>query len=451
MGLAQLKQTEAQQKTIVVGLGKTGLSCARFLQRQGVDVLVADSRAEPPGMQSLHDELPQVDVRLGVFDSALFKQARMLVVSPGISLRDPAIAAAIEAGVEVIGDIELFARHAQAPVVAITGSNGKSTVTTLLGEMAKSADKEVRVGGNIGTPVLDLLQTNEPHLYVLELSSFQLETTSSLKAIAAVVLNVSQDHLDRYRDMQEYAETKYRIYNGATYKLVNLDDPMVAKWKGGDSWHGFGLSEPGAEMDFGLIERNGQKWLAKGEECLMPVSELKLTGTHNVANVLAALALGDSLGLDMDAMLKTLRNFAGLSHRCQWLAHQNGVDWYNDSKATNVGAAVAAISGMPGKVVLLAGGEGKGQDFSPLKNALASNGRAVVLFGRDADLLAHSVDKAVPVHHVATLKQAVETASCIAHKGDVVLLAPACASFDMFSGYEERGDQFAAAVAEVLA
>lgn len=451
MGLALLKQTDAQQKTIIVGLGKTGLSCARFLAREGCDVLVVDSRAEPPGIQVLRDELPDVEIRLGAFDSALFKLADMLVVSPGVSLRAPAIAVAVEAGVEVVGDVELFARHANAPVVAITGSNGKSTVTMLIGEMAQAAGKDVRVGGNIGTPALDLLQANEPDLYVLELSSFQLETTLSLKAEVAVVLNVSQDHLDRYHNMQEYAEAKYRIYNGATHKFVNLDDPVVAKWQGDAGWHGFSLSTPESETDFGLIERNGQAWLAKGEACLMLASELKLTGRHNVANALAALALGGSVGLNMASMLETLRRFAGLPHRCQWLAKHNGVNWYNDSKATNVGAAVAAVNGMPGKVVLLAGGEGKGQDFSALKTALASNGRAAIVFGRDADLLAQSIDKAVPVHRVATLKQAVEMASRVAQEGDAVLLAPACASFDMFSSYEERGNQFAAAVAEVLA
>ncbi len=451
MELALLKQNEAQRKTIIVGLGKTGLSCARFLLRQGCDVLVVDSRAEPPGIQALQTELPEVETRLGMFDIELFKQAGMLVVSPGISLRDPAIATAIEAGVEVVGDIELFARNAKAPVIAITGSNGKSTVTTLLGEMAKATGKEVRIGGNIGTPALDLLQANEPDLYVLELSSFQLETTASLKLLAAVVLNVSQDHLDRYSDMHEYAEVKQSIYKDATHKLVNLDDPVVAGWRGYVNWQGFSLGQPTDASDFGLREKDGQSWLAKGDECLMPVSELKVAGMHNVANALAALALGESAGLPMTVMLEALRRFSGLAHRCQWLAKQKSINWYNDSKATNVGAAVAAINGMPGKVVLLAGGEGKGQDFSPLKDALAQKGRAVILFGRDADLLAQSLDNVVPVYRVESLREAAGTAHRIARDGDAVLLAPACASFDMFSGYEDRGNQYAAAVAEVLA
>jgi len=454
MGLSQLKQTEntAQRKTIIVGLGKSGLSCARFLLRQGVEVMVVDSRANPPAKQQLQNEFPEVETQFGGFDMELFEQADMLVVSPGVSLRAPAIAAAIEAGVEVVGDIELFARYAQAPVIAITGSNGKSTVTTMVGEMAKAASKDVCVGGNIGTPVLDLLQADEPDLYVLELSSFQLETTSSLKPVAAVVLNVSQDHLDRYSDMQDYAEAKQRIYAGAAIKLINRDDVLVASWCGEDqSWIRFSLHQPQHSNDFGVVQQDGQSWLAKGEQLLLPVSELKVAGKHNVANALAALALGESVALPMAAMLEALRSFAGLPHRCQWLAEKDGVSWFNDSKATNVGAAVASINGMAGKVVLLAGGEAKGQDFSELRKALSDKGRATVLFGADADQIAAVLDGVLPVRCVASLPDAVAAAQALAHAGDAVLLAPACASFDMFSGYEDRGNQFAAAVAEVLA
>ena len=454
MGLAQLKQTDstAQHKTIIVGLGKSGLSCARFLRRQGVEVMVVDSRAKPPAAQQLQSEFPEVETQFGGFYAELFEQAEVLVVSPGVSLSAPAIMTAIEAGVEVVGDIELFARHAQAPVIAITGSNGKSTVTTMVGEMAKAAGKDVRVGGNIGTPALDLLQVDEPDLYVLELSSFQLETTASLKPAAAVVLNVSQDHLDRYRDMQDYAVTKKRIFEGAAIKLVNQDDSVVAGWCGEDqSWLRFSLQQPQNSNDFGVAQQDDQSWLAKGEQLLLPVAELKVAGMHNVANALAALALGESVGLSMAAMLEALRNFAGLPHRCQWLAEKYGVNWYNDSKATNVGAAVAAIEGMVGKVVLLAGGEAKGQDFSALRDALANKGRAVVLFGVDAKQIAEVLADVVPVEYVANLSDAAATAQRLAQAGDAVLLAPACASFDMFSGYEDRGNQFAAAVTEVLA
>lgn len=453
MGLALLKQTDttAQRKTIIVGLGKSGLSCARFLLRQGVDVMVVDSRANPAAAQQLQNELPEVETRFGGFDAELFQQAGMLVVSPGVSLRDPVIAAAIEAGVEVAGDIELFACNAKAPVIAITGSNGKSTVTTMVGEMARHAGKDVRVGGNIGTPALDLLQQSEPDLYVLELSSFQLETIISLKPAAAVVLNVSQDHLDRYRDMQDYAETKRRIFDGAAIKLINLDDALVASWCGDDqSWLRFSLYQPQRSSDFGVVQQNGQSWLVKGEQKLLPVSGLKVAGKHNVANALAALALGEAVGLPMEAMLEALRSFAGLPHRCQWLAEKDGVNWYNDSKATNVAAAVAAINSMAGKVVLLAGGEAKGQDFSALHDAMANKGRAVVLFGVDAGQIAIALNGVVQVEHVDNMRAAVETAKNLAQAGDAVLLAPACASFDMFVGYEDRGNQFATAVAEVL-
>lgn len=451
MGLALLQQRDAQHSTIVVGLGQTGLACARFLARRGVAVVVVDSRAEPPMLRQLRHQLPAVETRCGGFDPELFKQAQTLVVSPGIPLSEPAIAAAVGVGVEVIGDIELFARHARAPVVAITGSNGKSTVTTLLGAMACEAGRDARVGGNIGTPALDLLQQSEPELYILELSSFQLETTRSLKPAAAVVLNVSQDHLDRYTGMQEYGAAKRRIYRGAAMKLINLDDPVVAAWGGSDGgWRRFTLAQPSQADDFGVISKDGQLWLAKGEQALLAVSEIKLAGMHNVANALAALALGDGVGLPMDAMLATLRRFGGLPHRCQWLAEKDGVNWYNDSKATNVGATVAAIGGMPGKVVLLAGGEGKGQDFSPLRDIMATKGRAAILFGRDAPLIAVALDKIVPLERVSTLREAVRAARVLARPGDTVLLAPACASFDMFKGYEDRGDRFVAAVKEVL-
>ncbi len=454
MGLALLKQTETnrQHKTIIVGLGKTGLSCARFLARQGGDVMVVDNRVTPPGLQQLQHELSDAATQFGVFNVELFKQAEMLVVSPGISLRDPAIAAAIAAGVDVLGDIELFARHARAPVIAITGSNGKSTVTTMVGEMAKAAAIDVRVGGNIGTPALELLQQNEPDLYVLELSSFQLEAVTSLKPAAAVVLNVSQDHLDRYRDLDDYAETKRHIYHNSTFKLINLDDPVVAAWGGSDETElRFSLKQPQRSNDYGVLHHDQRLWLAKGKELLLPVSELKVAGMHNVANALAALALGECVGLPMKSMLEGLCQFSGLPHRCQWLAEQGGISWYNDSKATNVGAAVAAIKGMTGKVVLLAGGEGKDQDFSALREAMADKGRAAILFGRDAGLIADALDNVVPLQRVTSLLEAVNAAKAVAHSGDAVLLAPACASFDMFSGYEDRGEQFAAAVAQVLA
>jgi len=447
---AALNQVDShpQAQTVIVGLGKTGLSCARFLARQGADVMVVDSRLHPPGEQELRDELPNVLTDFGPFNAKTLSQADTLIVSPGVSLSEPAIMEAIEHGVEVIGDIELFARHASKPIIAITGSNGKSTVTTLVGEMIKAAGKQVGVGGNIGTPALDLLSDESIELYVLELSSFQLETTCSLKAAASVVLNISQDHLDRYAGLDHYADTKRVIYHGSRQAIINRDDERVAAW-GSDLagvWS-FGLDTPNSEHDYGL--RDG--FLVRGDEQLMAVSELKIAGLHNVANVLAAMALGEAVGLDRGAMVAAAKTFTGLPHRCQWLAEQNGVNWYNDSKATNVGAAVAAIHGMPGLVVLLAGGEGKGQDFSPLREVLVEKGRAAVLFGRDAGLIKTALADACEVELVETLHDAVVVAKHLAQKGDAVLLAPACASFDMFKGFEDRGEKFAAAVAEVLA
>lgn len=441
----------AKGKTVVVGLGKTGLSCARYLRRQGLDVVVVDSRAEPPGLETLQQELPEVPVYLGQFDGRMLSQAALLVVSPGVALEQHAIAEAVANGVSAIGDIELFARQAKAPVVAITGSNGKSTVTTLVYEMARAAGRDVRVGGNLGTPALELLDEHEPDLYVLELSSFQLETTSSLKAAAATVLNISQDHLDRYRDMQEYTNAKRRIFMGAQTWLINVDDPVVGGWcQPSSGCLRFGIGTPATRFDFGVREAQGRRWLARGEELLLAVDELKIAGTHNVANALAALALGDAVGLPMAAMSEALRQFRGLAHRCQWVAEEGGVTWFNDSKATNVGAAVAAVTGMPNKVVLIAGGEGKGQDFSPLRPAMAAKGRAVILIGRDASSIKTALGDVVPTTFAANLGEAVSQARTLARPGDAVLLAPACASFDMFSGYEDRGEQFVQTVERAL-
>lgn len=445
------RMNAAQGKTVVVGLGKTGLSCVRYLCRQGHEVVVVDSRAEPPGLETLQQEMPEIPVYLGPFDGRMLSQAAMLVVSPGVALEQHAIAEAVANGVAAIGDIELFAQQVQAPVVAITGSNGKSTVTTLVYEMALAAGRDVRVGGNLGTPALELLEEQEPELYVLELSSFQLETTFSLKAAAATVLNISQDHLDRYRDMQAYTAAKRRIFSDAKTWLINIDDPVVGDWcKPSSICLRFGLGTPATRFDFGVRESQGKRWLARGEELLMPVNELKIAGMHNVANALAALALGDAVGLPVAAMCEALQQFRGLAHRCQWVAEEDSVTWYNDSKATNVGAAVAAITGMPNKVVLIAGGEGKGQDFSPLCAAMAAKGRAVILIGRDASMIKTALGDVVPTTFAANLGEAVSQARALAQKGDAVLLAPACASFDMFNGYEDRGEQFVQTVERAL-
>jgi UDP-N-acetylmuramoylalanine--D-glutamate ligase len=438
----------AECHTLVVGLGQTGLACARFLAAQGESFAVADSRSNPPGIEELRRELPQVPVYLGPFDSGLFASGARLVLSPGVAPQEPAIAAAAAQGSEVLGDIELFARHAAAPVVAITGSNGKSTVTALLGEMAAAAGVKALVGGNIGTPVLELLAQPAPELYVLELSSFQLEVTSSLNCRAAVVLNVSEDHLDRHGDIARYAAIKGRIYRGDGVMVINADDPVVAAMaEPGREVVRFSLAAPRSGVDFGLCERDGRPWLAKGERLLMPAAEVRIPGRHNLANALAALALGEACGLPQAPMLQTLRQFPGLPHRCQWVAEVGGVNYYEDSKGTNVGATLAAIEGMPGeKVVLIAGGQGKGQDFTPLRHAVASRARAVVLIGEDAPLLRQALERSAAISHAFTMEEAVAQAAALAHPGDSVLLSPACASFDMFRNYAERGERFVAAV-----
>ena len=437
--------------TIIVGLGKTGLSCARFLRRRGWPVTVMDSRSEPAALDALRHELPEVPTVLGGLDKALLARAELVVVSPGVPLSQPVIAEAIARGVPVVGDIELFADQARAPVVAVTGSNGKSTVTSLVGDMIRQAGCDVRVGGNIGTPALELLQDSEPDFYVLELSSFQLETTHSLAAAVAVVLNISEDHLDRYRDMTDYIQAKRRIYRGDGVMVINLDDPVVSQWcEPVRQWYGFTLAEPENSNQFGLLHIGDEDWLCLGCEPLLPVSALKVAGRHNVANVLAALALGTAARLPMDAMIEAARRFAGLPHRCQWVAGRNGVSWYNDSKATNVGATVAAIGGMTGQVVLIAGGQGKGQDFSPLRPVVAEKCRAVILMGQDASLLAAALGDAAPVRYAANMGEAVACAGEAAEPGDAVLLSPACASFDMFAGFEDRGEQFCAAVERLL-
>lgn len=439
-------------KTVIIGLGKTGLSCARYLSAHGYDVMVVDSRKEPPGLEILKSELPHIPVILGSFDLAVLEQAELLVISPGVALNQPAIAEAVARGVPVVGDIELFAQKATAPVIAITGSNGKSTVTTLVYEMARQAGRNCRAGGNLGTPALDLLQDHEPDLYVLELSSFQLETTHSLNAVASTVLNISQDHLDRYQNMDEYIAAKYRIFQGGGVVVINLDDPVVNQWQlPGRNCLRFGLKAPELGSDFGLRQHQGEAWLVQGDDLLMPQKELRIAGMHNVANALAALALGTAVGLPRAAMIETLRTFKGLPHRCQWVAEQDGVAWYNDSKATNVGAAVAAIDGMPNKVVLVAGGLAKGQDFRPLQPVVVAKCRAVILIGKDAPQLKVALGDSVPVFFAANLGEVVSRARELAQPGDAVLLSPACASFDMFSGYEDRGEQFAAAVQRALA
>ena len=443
----------SDQFRIVVGLGKSGMSLVRFLARQGLAFAVVDTRANPPELATLREQFPQVEVRCGELDVDFLCRASELLVSPGLALTTPALQEAAARGVKLSGDIDLFARFAKAPIVAITGSNAKSTVTTLVGEMAAAAGKKVAVGGNLGTPALDLLD-DEVELYVLELSSFQLETTDQLNAEVATCLNISEDHMDRYASLAAYHLAKHRIFRGARQVVVNRDDPLSRPLVADDlpCWL-FGLGKPDFKR-FGLLIEHGEKSLAYQFDALLPVRELKIRGAHNQSNALAALALGHAAGLPMAPMLETLKRFAGLPHRCQWVGERNGVAYYDDSKATNVGAALAAIEGLGadivGKLVLIAGGDGKGADFSALARPVAQYCRAVLLLGRDAERLAAALGEGVPLIRVATLEEAVQRCAELAQSGDAVLLSPACASLDMFKNFEERGRLFAQAV-EALA
>ncbi|MEJ2592147.1 MAG: UDP-N-acetylmuramoyl-L-alanine--D-glutamate ligase [Candidatus Thiodiazotropha sp.] len=444
------KRSTHEEKTLIVGLGKTGLSCARYLSSQGVSLAVTDSRKHPPEREMLQQLFPDLALFVGGFQPEVFQAADHLVVSPGIPLSEPLIQAAKAKGAEILGDIELFARAVKAPVAAITGSNGKSTVTTLLGEMARMAGVKVAVGGNLGEPALDLLDESV-ELYVLELSSFQLERTWSLQSKAAVVLNLSADHMDRYADIEAYAAVKASIYSGAQTAVINRDDPMVAVMAGkAPSVIGFTLAEPEGE-DFGLLARDGATWLARGETPLLDVEELRIKGHHNLANALAALALGSALELPMNAMLTALRTFAGLPHRTQWVAEKQGLQWYNDSKGTNVGATIAALRGLhsardDSRTLLIAGGECKGADFTELASVAEATTRAVILIGRDAPLLESVLQGGCRLLHAASLEDAVSKAVQYGRPGDRVLLSPACASFDMIKNFEARGDAFVRAV-----
>ena len=440
--------------TIVIGLGKTGISCARFLDSIGERFAVVDTRSEPPALPQFREEFPNIAVECGELQIDTLCRASRLLVSPGVSRQLPAIVAAEKQGVEVLGDIDLFCLQVNAPIVAITGSNAKSTVTTLVGVMAEQAGIKVGVGGNLGTPVLDLLLDGEKDLYVLELSSFQLETTSQLRAAVATVLNISPDHMDRYPDLMAYHKAKHRIYQGCSKAVFNGEDsltqPLIPDQIPRTQ---FGLGKPDLNQ-FGVVEDEGGEYLAKGMERLLPVDALKMAGKHNVANALAALALGDAVSIPMSAMLESLQIFGGLDHRCQWVRELDSVDYYNDSKGTNVGATLAAIQGFGeqlrqqqrGRIILIAGGVGKGADFSDLKPAMDQWGKAAVLIGEDRNAIADVLESECSVYLEDSLEAAVNRARQLADAGDLVLLSPACASFDMFAGFEDRGDQFMAVV-----
>ena len=436
--------------SLIVGLGRTGLSCARHLALHGHALRITDSRAEPPGAAALARLGIDATTSFGRFDPRLLDGADQVVVSPGVSLREPLIVEATSRGLDVLGDVELFAREVSGRVAAITGTNGKSTVTTLLGDMAAAAQLRVRVGGNLGEPALDLLVGEAADLYVLELSSYQLETTHSLALEAATVLNLTPDHMDRYHDLAEYGAAKARIFERCTTAVVNADDEYTLRLPRPDqAVVRFSVRDPAVE--YALVQHAGGDWLAARGEPVLAVSELRIAGAHNVANALAALALGDACGLPRPAMQVALRRFAGLPHRAQWVADRRGVRWIDDSKGTNVGATLAAVAGLAGPLVVIAGGDGKGQDFAPLAAAFRGKVRAVVLIGRDAEAIAEVLAGACDVYRATTLPGAVQQAAALAREGDTVLLSPACASLDMFRDYAERGEVFAAAVRSLSA
>ena len=458
---------------MVIGLGKTGLSIARYLRRKKIHFVMADTRSHPDGLDDFQTEFPDVEVFLELFPPSLFDNLLAIVCSPGVALDLPFIQTALNKNIPIYGDIECFAREVNGPVIAITGTNGKSTVTTLVGEMAKAAGRSVAVAGNIGKPVLDILDNGVHYdLWVLELSSFQLDLTHSLAPIAATLLNVSSDHLDRHHSLQSYIAAKQRVYHQAQVTIYNRADSQTSPiedshlldvgWakrsvptsKVENRVHkhemiSFGLDAP-KEGQWGLLSCGTQPYLACGQQKLLSVDDVKIKGRHNWENALAACALAQAAGIDSQYMSAVLKTFTGLPHRAQWVRTINGVDWINDSKGTNIGATCSAISGigdsMRGKLVLIAGGQGKGADFSELRAPIAAHVRSLVLIGADADKMEQALGPVVNVLRAPSLEEAVRLANMQAEPGDVVMLSPACASLDMFHDFNERGEVFMSAV-----
>ncbi|MBF7690019.1 UDP-N-acetylmuramoyl-L-alanine--D-glutamate ligase [Acinetobacter pollinis] len=432
---------------VVVGLGISGVSAVNFLVDAGYRVAVTDSRETPPGCEKIPANIEKV---FGSIDEELLLQAEEIILSPGLPLDLPEIQQAITKGIPVISEIQLLRRATDVPVVAITGSNAKSTVTTLIGQMTQAAGKNVAVGGNLGRPALDLLK-DKPELIILELSSFQLETTSNLNAEVAVVLNMSEDHLDRHGNMLNYHQAKHRIFQQVKKVVYNRDDALTRPLiPDSTPIQSFGLNAPDMN-EYGILrDTDGTMWLARGRERLLRTDLMYIQGMHNMANALACLALGEAIGLPQDRMLDTLKTFKGLEHRCEYVTTKQEVRYYNDSKGTNVGATVAAVEGLgqalasntAGKVALILGGVGKGQDFTVLRTALERFVKVVVLIGEDASQISQAIDGATEVVFAKTLQEAVDICQEMTVPNDVVLLSPACASFDMFKNYGDRGHQF---------
>ncbi|WP_133130398.1 UDP-N-acetylmuramoyl-L-alanine--D-glutamate ligase [Legionella yabuuchiae] len=439
---------------LVVGLGQTGLSIARYLQRRHVPFAVFDTRKSPTGAAEFKMGFPGVDLYLGELPDSMYQRLNGIICSPGVPLDAPFLQRARAQGIPIFGDIDCLAREIKEPVVAITGTNGKSTVTTLVGEMTKASGLTVAVAGNIGLPVLDILDVGVQYdLWVLELSSFQLDLTHSLAPLAATILNITLDHLDRHHTFQAYINSKQRIYNQSQVVVFNRDDKntdLQAPDNLALQSVSFGSDAPDNDLNWGIIREGDKIYLAKGQKRLMSADQMRIRGAHNWLNALAACALADAAGVAQKYMIEVLERFAGLPHRSQWVRTLDEVDWINDSKATNVGATISAILGiggsMRGKIVLIAGGQGKGADFSDLEHPLKEYVRAVVLIGQDADQIEEIIPESVDVVRAGTMEDAVKKARRHAKPGDVVLLSPACASFDMFRDFNHRGDDFMALV-----
>ena len=446
---AKKKRATAKQTELVFGLGTTGMSVARYLKRKGIAARFVDTREEPPGVDALGELDPDAEIILGKTSDNLLKNVSRIIVSPGVSDAEPLLEVARKAGIEIVSDIELFVQDADAPLVAVTGSNGKSTVTTLLSMMCEASGVNGLAGANLGEPALDLLEHDTPDFYILELSSFQLQRTATLPLKVAVLLNISPDHLDWHASEEEYRDAKYRILNEAESAVVDRDDEDAQEGLAKDvTCVTFALDIPD-EDQFGLADDEGELFLARGDQLLLATSDIAMVGAHNQANALAALAAGELMGLQLSSMLQVLHEFPGLPHRMQHVARINGADFINDSKATNVGAAVASVESVPGLVVLIAGGQGKGGDFDTFAKKVCSKIRSAILFGEDAATLAEAIAGLAPTSKVADLHEAVRSAAVIAEAGDTVLLAPACASFDQYPNYQARGDDFRNAVMEL--
>jgi len=440
-----------QQLVLVLGLGESGMATVRWLKAHGANVRVADSRETHANVAMIQQTWPDIDIHMGEFDEGIFKDVAFAVLSPGIPLSMPVIQQAIKHGLKVVGDVELFAqyRSPKAKVIGITGSNGKTTVTTLVGEMCKAAGLKTIVAGNIGLPVLDALMMSVPDVYVLELSSFQLETTESLVLDAATMLNLTEDHMDRYETFQDYAIAKARIFYHAKCQVLNRDDAWsMLMLRPKLKQVTFGLSTDTADQgDFSLIEQEGDLWLSEGNQPLMNLGSLRITGLHNASNALASMALCRQIGIEHPPILQTLYAFKGLPHRVEFVANIDEIDYFDDSKGTNVGATCAAIAGFNQPIVLIAGGDGKGQDFQPLADVVQGKVMAVVLIGKDADLIESAlIETQIPMYHAIDLPEAVNIAKKMAKAGDAVLLSPACASLDMFKNYIHRAEVFVDAV-----